>query len=128
MPKYSPRAEFGAGIARLLAMVRRRPLDGSPSDPPEIDRRSPEQRIFDTAARYRDLRSVDATGHHPRTDPRRGSTTLTTLPPTEPSDAEGPIWVRRLDGRMAVMPTLPGNGLQVRATRGAEREESARPR
>jgi hypothetical protein len=126
MPKRARRAEFGAGIARLLAMVRRRPLDGPASDPPEIDRRSPEQRILDTAARYRDLRPVDATGRRPRSDQRRGSPTITTVPPTELSDAEGPTWVRRLDGRMAVMPTLPGSSLQTRATSGAERHETAR--
>ena len=71
---------------------------------------------------------MDRAGRHPRIDQRRGSATGTTDPPTEPSDAEGPIWVRRLDGRMPVMPTLPGNGLQVRTKRPAEREESARPR
>jgi hypothetical protein len=97
----------------------------------ELDGPSPEQRILDTAARYRDLRPADATGRRPSTDQRRGATDSMSIPrteSTEPSDGEGPIWIRRLDGKMAVMPTLPGNSLPVRSATGVDRKNPAQRR
>jgi hypothetical protein len=105
--------------------------DGRLVDPLELDCRSPEQRILDTAARYGDLRPVDAAGRRPAADQRRGVPTSSAHPavpppePPEPSDADGPIWVRRLDGRMAVMSKLPGNGLPVRTAPGSGRKTPA---
>jgi hypothetical protein len=128
MAEHPRRAAFGTAVARLRAMVGGTAPDGPRGDPLERDGRSPEQRILDTAARYRDVRPVDATGRRPGADQRRGASTHPTnsaVPPPEPLDADGPIWVRRLDGRMAVMSKLPGDGLPVRTTSGPGRREPA---
>lgn len=108
---HTPRRRgLSAGIARIANLGRRRPEEDPAAPPEEPDRRLPEQRILDTAARYPALRP-GPTGRH-----RGGSTTAQASEGTAASvtaaaegDAEEPAWVRRLDDQMIVMPTLPGD-------------------
>lgn len=81
---------------RLLDRVvrhgpRRVDLEPMPPDP-----RLPEQRLLDAAARYARIVSGDGSGHRRRDAAAAG---VRTVPPTEPSDADAPVWVRRLGER-----------------------------
>jgi hypothetical protein len=104
---HTPRRRgLSAGIARIAKLGRRRSEGNPEASPEELDRRLPEQRILDTAARYPAL-GVDPPGRH-----HGGSTTARTghdaAASADPAAAEEPAWVRRLGDQMVVMPTLPG--------------------
>lgn len=104
---HTPRRRgLSAGIARIAKLGRGR-SGGDPEAPPqELDRRLPEQRILDTAARYPAL-GAGSPGRH-----RGGSTSAQAgndaAASADPEAAEEPAWVRRLVDQMVVMPTLPG--------------------
>ncbi len=67
---HTPRRRgISAGIARIAKLGRRRSGGDPEASPEELDRRLPEQRILDTAARYPAL-GADSLGRH-----RGGSTT-----------------------------------------------------
>lgn len=127
---HTPRRRgLRAGIARIAKLGRGR-SGGDPEAPlEELDRRLPEQRILDTAARYPAL-GADSLGRH-----RGGSTSAqmsedaaasATTTPAE-RDAAEPAWVRRLDDQMVVMPTLPGARRLDRVHDGDGRRASSGP-
>ena len=118
---HTPRRRgLSAGIAHIAKLGRRR-SEGEPEVPPEeLDRRLPEQRILDTAARYPAL-GVGPLGRH-----RGGSTTAQAgndaAASADLAAADEPAWVRRLDDQMVVMPTLSGARRPERVN-----DESGRP-
>lgn len=87
-----PRLSF----RRLLDRVahRRRGFADAESMPPDL--RLPEQRLLDASARYARIVSGDGSGHRRRDAAAAG---VRTVPPTDPSDADAPVWVRRLGDR-----------------------------
>lgn len=62
--------------------------------PPDL--RLPEQRLLDASARYGRIVSGDGSGHRGTDAAAAG---VRTVPPTDPADADGPAWVRRLGDR-----------------------------
>ena len=104
---HTPRRRgLSAGIARIAKLGRGRSVGDPEASPEELDRRLPEQRILDTAARYPAL-GAGPLGRH-----RGGSTSAQAgndpAAPADPAFAAEPTWVRRLGDQMVVMPTLPG--------------------
>lgn len=80
-------------LRRLLDRIARRGAGDVDPEPMPPDLRLPEQRLLDAAARYGRIVSGDGSGHRWRDAAAAG---VRTVPPTDPSDAEAPVWVRRL--------------------------------
>ncbi len=83
------------------------------------DVRLPEQRLLDVAARY----GRQAVGEHPPSNGKSAAAAgVKVVPPTDPSEAGAPAWVRRLGDRAAaadpVHVTADGTGDPSAAHRG----------
>ena len=89
--KPPTRPAFRAIVASLLAHqpVRRR---GQAPSPP-ADPRLPEQRLLDAADRFGRILSGEGQSRR-RNDAAAAG--VRTVPPTDPADADAPVWVRRL--------------------------------
>ena len=81
------------------------------------DPRLPEQRLLDAAARYGRIVSGDGSGHRWMDAASAG---VRMVPPTDTSDADAPVWVRRLGDRAGI-DSVPTDAKPVPMDAGSDR-------